>query len=486
MSNAFRHPATHRPVPYCRTAFALVLALASSLAAAATERIQPWSENPHYWSHKQKPVLLLGASRTHNLFQSPDIEKELDEIRGFGGNYVRNTMSFREEGDIFPYVGGEQGYDLEQFNPAYWERFEALLKAAQARDIIVQIEVWDIWDFQRESWPKNPFNPANSRAPHRAIANLPPVLDEHPKDSPNPFFFSVEEPEGNAALLELQAAFVRKLLSISLNYSNVLYCIDNESFVSPAWALHWTALIRDEAARRGVEVEITEMWEPWDITRPEHRVTIDRPQTFSFVETSQNSHVPGQRHYDRAVHVMERIASRPRPVNSTKIYGSATSRFVDEDVAISSFWKSLLAGQAAVRFHREPSGLGTQPLARQSVQLGREIFDRFNIFDSERCTDQLMAREEDEAYCRRSGSELLIYFPKRKADYNFNTWRKLDRRTNLSRWIVDVAEIGLPAGTSVTRASWHAIETGEQVDVDIVPGEPLSPPDNRHWVVHLR
>jgi hypothetical protein len=468
-----------------RSAVALVLSLVTGLTLAA-ERIQPWAENSHYWSYRQKPVLLLGASRTHNLFQSGDIEKELDDILSFGGNYVRNTMSFREEGDVYPYVRGGQGFDLTQFNPVYWEKFEALLRAAQARDIVVQIEVWDIHDFHRESWLKNPFNPANRAVPEGDGGELPEVMGVHPSKEQNPFFSTVFRPEQNRSLLAIQEAFVRKLLSISLAYPNVLYCIDNESFVTPEWALHWAGVIRAEAARRGVDVEITEMWEPQNLLDEKHLNTIDNPQIYSFIDVSQNNHVRGQPHYDRAVYVVDRIAQRPRPVNNTKIYGSATSRFVDEDVAISSFWKSLFAGHAAVRFHREPSGLGTQPLARQSVQVARKLFGEFALFQSERCTDQLARRESDEAYCRRGGDEMVIYFPKRKADYNINTWRKLDRHANLSRWLVDIAEIGLPPEPSFTRATWYAVETGERVEQELVSDRPLSPPDNRHWVVHLR
>ncbi|NOY97431.1 MAG: hypothetical protein GXO81_13890, partial [Chlorobi bacterium] len=40
--------------------------------------IQPYADNPKYWQYKGEPVLLLGASNNDNLFQSPDVEGQLD------------------------------------------------------------------------------------------------------------------------------------------------------------------------------------------------------------------------------------------------------------------------------------------------------------------------------------------------------------------------------------------------------------------------
>ena len=41
------------------------------------DRIQPYAQNPFYWQHKGRPVLLLGGSREDNLFQIPDIAEHL-------------------------------------------------------------------------------------------------------------------------------------------------------------------------------------------------------------------------------------------------------------------------------------------------------------------------------------------------------------------------------------------------------------------------
>ena len=66
------------------------------------DRIQPYAKNPFYWQYKGAPVLLLGGSVEDNLFQIADIEDQLDLLHSLGGNYVRCTMSSRDEGDAWP------------------------------------------------------------------------------------------------------------------------------------------------------------------------------------------------------------------------------------------------------------------------------------------------------------------------------------------------------------------------------------------------
>ena len=67
------------------------------------DRIQPYVRNPFYWQYNKQPVLLLGGSIEDNLFQISYIEEHLDLLHSVGGNYVRCTMSSRDEGNTFPF-----------------------------------------------------------------------------------------------------------------------------------------------------------------------------------------------------------------------------------------------------------------------------------------------------------------------------------------------------------------------------------------------
>ncbi len=85
---------------------------------AGKGRIQVYRENPHYWEYHRKPVLLLGGSDEDNLFNNPELmEKNIEILAGIGGNYIRCTLSCRDEGDVWPYVKKNNRYDLEAFNP---------------------------------------------------------------------------------------------------------------------------------------------------------------------------------------------------------------------------------------------------------------------------------------------------------------------------------------------------------------------------------
>ena len=93
----------------------------------------------------------------------PDLEAHLDEIKEFGTNYVRNTMSQREDWPLVAYDKTNSGkYDLDQFKEEYWMRFSDFLQWTHDREIVVQIELWDRFDFSREYWNKSPWNPDNN------------------------------------------------------------------------------------------------------------------------------------------------------------------------------------------------------------------------------------------------------------------------------------------------------------------------------------
>ena len=53
-------------------------------------------------SMKGEPILLIGGSVEDNLFQIPNLKEHLELLKSVGGNYVRSTMSWVDEGDVPP------------------------------------------------------------------------------------------------------------------------------------------------------------------------------------------------------------------------------------------------------------------------------------------------------------------------------------------------------------------------------------------------
>ena len=125
-------------------------------------RIRPSDEHPRYWQYKGETVMLLGGSDKDSLFHVPELEAHLDEMHAVGANYIRNTMSERKDRGYECWRGAQLPdgrYDLDKWNEAYWKHFENMLEWTEARDIIVQIEVWDRFDYSGENWPGHPYNP---------------------------------------------------------------------------------------------------------------------------------------------------------------------------------------------------------------------------------------------------------------------------------------------------------------------------------------
>jgi hypothetical protein len=168
--------------------------------------IMIYPENPFYFQYREKPILLIGATDYHNIFQRDDLEEELEKMKSSGGNYVRNTMASREimagHRDLWPYKVVESTtdslifiYDLDQWNDAFWEKFEKMLRETKKRDIIVEVEIWERHDCYRTrdqaGWLRHPFNPDNNINFFEEESGMP--VGEWPEElrEGHPFFATV-------------------------------------------------------------------------------------------------------------------------------------------------------------------------------------------------------------------------------------------------------------------------------------------------------
>ncbi len=432
------------------------------------QRLQPWEEDPRYWQYGGEPVLLLGGSGQDNLFNHPGLppdglEAHLDLLVSVGGNYVRNTMSSRDEGNLWPHHRNEDGfYDLTRFDEEYWQRLRSFLALTAEREVFVQIEIFDRFDYAREPWDANPFNPRNNINYSAEEIGLPEEIRTHPGQRENPFFRTVPELEDNAELLSYQEAFAAKLLSITLEYDHVLYCISNETSESEHWSSHWAEFVRRHAREAGVGVEVTEMWDSWDLAHPMHRHTFDNPELYSFVDASQNNHQVGQRHWDNLQAARELIAEPPRPLNNVKIYGGVPHGGGLLE-GTHKLWRNVLGGVAAARFHRPPAGPGLGEEAQAHLRAMRLLTTCFDTFAAEPANHLLSERTENEAYCAANpGRQYAVYF-------------------------TDGGSVLLnPEGPGPFRVRWLEIENGGWTDEEtVVGGQPLrlSPPGEGQWVV---
>ena len=425
-------------LPAAMVMAALPLAAATPDTDRAAERIQPYAGNPRYWAYQGQPVVLLGASDEDNLFQMRGLEEHLRRLAAAGGNYVRNTMSARDPGNVQPFARRSDGrYDLERWNEEYWRRFEKLLRVARRHGIIVQIEVWDRFDYSRERWEAQPFNPKNNINYTYEQSRFAKSYPEHPAKNRQPFFYTTPKQQDNEIVFRYQRRFVDEMLRRALPYPNVLYCLDNETSGDEAWGAFWADYIRGRAREAGMPVFITEMWDDWDLRAAQHRRTLDHPRRYDFVEVSQNNHQRGDRHWERLQWVRAYLEPRPRPMNAVKTYGADTPhntsvaarlrRRLQEPALTDSaddygttqqgaerWWRALIAGVAGVRFHRPPSGLGLNAEARRHIRSARLFLREFDIIRAvpDAGHERLGGRARNEAYLTRIGDEAFaVYFP---------------------------------------------------------------------------
>ena len=382
--------------------------------AAESDRVQPWSGNPRYWQFKGQPVLLLGGSKDDNLFQIPDLKEHLDEMKAVGANYIRNTMSDRNDKgfEIYPFKKLPDGkYDLDQWNDEYWQRFDNLLRWTAERDIIVQIEVWDRFDYSTDKWPPHPNNPKNNVNYTPEQSGLAERYPDHPGQNKQPFFFTTPTQRNNTVVFRYQQRFVDKMLSYSLKFAHVLYCMDNETAAEEAWGVFWAEHITKRATEAGKKVCVTEMWDDWDLKAERHRRTLDHPERYQFADVSQNNQKKGQEHWDNFQWVRARIAGEPRPLNTVKTYGADGGRFGNNRDGLERWWRHLIGGAAAARFHRPDSGLGLSDPAKASLRAARKLESLIKLWDLEPANNLLSDREKNEAYlAAKPGHAYVLYF----------------------------------------------------------------------------
>lgn len=244
-----------------KTGIIAILLLSSIFYVARTlaqnKSIALNSINPHYFTYKGKPTLLITSAEHYGAVVNLDFNyvkylnelaaKRLNLTRVFTGAYVEpagafsisaNTLAPTTNRFICPwkrstisgYQAGGNKFDLTKWDEAYFFRLKDFLSQAQKRGIIVELAFFCPF-YEDSQWKISPMNQINN------INNLG-TTDR----------VSVYTLKSDNDLLAVQKALVQKIVSELKGYGNLIYEICNEPYfggVTLEWQHQIASIIKD-------------------------------------------------------------------------------------------------------------------------------------------------------------------------------------------------------------------------------------------------
>lgn len=188
-----------------------------------------YTENPRYIEYKGKPTILITSAEHYGAVVNLDFdyssylqtlsEEGFNYTRIFTGTYIesednifgiqKNTLGPQTDRYIAPWLKVDGKYDLEQFNPAFFDRLKDFLSQAEQLEIVVEITLFSSI-YANNSWELMPFHPENN-------INQTGVQDYH---RVNTLF--------NGNLKKYQERLIRKVVGELNGFENIFYEIQNE------------------------------------------------------------------------------------------------------------------------------------------------------------------------------------------------------------------------------------------------------------------
>ncbi len=218
----------------------------------------------HTWNNRRD----IGRDDPPKAF---DFDAYLDFLERHGHNFIRlwawdsalwdtrSALEWVEEGAIYHVApqpwrrtgpgqapDGKPKFNLEQFDPAYFERLRSRVQAAGRRGIYVSVMLFEGWalSFDPTSWRGHPFRREN---------NVQGINGDPNGDGRGLEIQTLTIPRITAA----QEAYVRKVIDTVNDLDNVLYEVSNEArLLNPAsstkdWQYHMIRFIKNEEAKKG-------------------------------------------------------------------------------------------------------------------------------------------------------------------------------------------------------------------------------------------
>ncbi len=198
----------------------------------------------HHWNNFQDSAK-LGQPLTEQF----DYDGYLGLLARLNHNYIRMWSWEVGENDSYyepsPWIrtgpgtagDGKPKFDLQQFNPEYFQRLRSRVAAAGDGGIYVGVMLFQGWSIYSHGygnpWPEHPFNGAK---------NINGIDGDRDGDGEGKEVHTLLLP----AITRLQEAYVRKVIDTLNDLDNVLYEITNETAIfSKDWQYHIVRFIKE-------------------------------------------------------------------------------------------------------------------------------------------------------------------------------------------------------------------------------------------------
>jgi len=235
--------------------------LLGTVAGGLAEPIRQHPDNPHYYLFRGQPTVLITSAEHYGaVVNRPfDYNAYLDALKSYGLNYTRiypaafiepegtfhpeNTLAPKSEDLIQPWIrsqtpgyrSGGNRFDLDRWDPEYFQRLKDFLAQADARGVVVEVCFFNAQN--RGSWPLSPLNCKNNiqgegRSDYNGVQTL-----KHPD------------------LVRRQEQFVRRIVQEVNSFDNLILEICDEPFsygtpraLAGPWIAHLVEVVKQTEA----------------------------------------------------------------------------------------------------------------------------------------------------------------------------------------------------------------------------------------------
>lgn len=346
----------------------LIVVLTGIIEAASASPNIKIADNEHYFEYDGEPVFLSGVGNWKLISRSNiDYVAHNQWYLQYGVNYNRITLIvpfyIDRSNQLFPWKrsttpGANDGgnkYDLNEWDPVFWDRLAGYLQDCEDRGIIVCIQFIDECSVERGTphrWDYNPFNPQNN------INNIPDLDTADASYSSSTGWSKSFYNVNNSVLMTLQDKYVQKLLDETSQYGNVIYEMANEyggegSTQFPghfAWPQHWIDFFSDYETANGVQLLLTNMPFRKNYDQAEYFAAsgidcIDAYRQFPSYNDVQGVNDFLGAHYNKG-----------KPIFAGKIGDDVTHGGGDNDLNRKRLWTLFVSGGAGSGLKGGPSG----------------------------------------------------------------------------------------------------------------------------------